>query len=293
MASRVAALHPATAEPSSRRYLDQIKHFPMLEAEREYLLAKRWREHGDHDAADQLVTSHLRLAAKLAMGFRGYGLPLAELISEANIGLMQAVERFEPDKGFRLATYAVWWIRAAIQQYILRSWSLVRMGTTYNQRKLFFRLRSAKSRISALDESMRPDQVALIAQHLGVSEQEVVDMDQRLGGDMSLNAPLREDDGAGEWQEQLADEHASQEATLAASEESDMRRAALREALRVLNDRERGILVGRHLSDDPITLEALAGKYGVSRERVRQIEARAFQKVQDAVKSRVAATALH
>jgi RNA polymerase sigma-32 factor len=292
MASRTAALHPATAEPGLRRYLDQIRQFPMLAAEREYLLAKRWREHADRDAARQIVTSHLRLAAKLAMGFRGYGLPLAELISEANVGLMQAVKLFEPDKGFRIATYAVWWIRAAIQQYILRSWSLVRLGTTYNQRKLFFKLRTAKSRISALDGSLRPDQVALIAQHMGVTAQDVVDMDQRLDGDMSLNTPLREDDGSGEWQDWLIDDHASQEATLVESEESDMRRAALREALRLLNDRERSIFVGRRLSDQPITLDALAEKHGVSHERVRQIEMRAFQKVQDAVKSRVAAAAV-
>jgi RNA polymerase sigma-32 factor len=293
MASHIAALHPATAEPSLRRYLDQIKQFPMLEPEREYLLAKRWRVHGDGTAAEQLVTSHLRLAAKLAMGFRGYGLPLAELISEANIGLMRAVKRFEPDKGFRLATYAMWWIRAEIQQYILRSWSMVRLGTTHNQRKLFFRLRTAKSRISALEGSLRPDQVAQIARHLGVTEQDVVHMDQRLDGDMSLNAPLREDEGSTEWQDLLADDRANQEATLVQGEESDMRRAALREALCVLNERERSIFVGRQLSDDPDTLEALAGKYGVSRERVRQIEARAFQKVQHAVKSRIAAAAVH
>ena len=292
MGSRTAALHPATAEPSLRRYLDQIKQFPMLEAEREYLLATRLREHGDRDAAQQLEMDPLRLAAKLAMGFRGYGLPLAELISEANVGLMSAVKLFEPDKGFRLATYAVWWIRAAIQQYILRSWSLVRLGTTHNQRKLFFKLRTAKSRISALGGSLRPDQVTLIAQRMGVAEQDVVDMDQRLDGDMSLNTPLREGDGAGEWQDWLVDDRASQEATLVESEESDMRRAALREALRLLNDRERGIFVGRRLADDPITLDALADKYGVSRERVRQIEMRAFQKVQDAMKSRVAAAAV-
>jgi RNA polymerase sigma-32 factor len=293
MASRTAARHPATAEPGLRRYLARIKQFPMLEAEPEYLLAQRWRERGDGDAARQIVTSHLRLAAKLAMGFRGYGLPLAELISEANIGLMQAVGRLEPDKGFRLATYAVWWIRAAIQQYILRSWSLVRLGTTSNQRKLFFKLRSAKRRISALDGSLRPDQVTLIAQHLGVTAPEVVDMDQRLDGDMSLNTPLREGDGSGEWQDWLVDDRASQEATLVETEESGMRGAALREALRLLNERERSIFVGRRLSDQPTTLDALAAQHGVSHERVRQIEMRAFQKVQDAVKSRVVAAAVH
>lgn len=291
MATRTASLRPATGEPSLRRYLGQIQRFPMLAAEQEYLLAKRWRDRADRAAAEQLVTSHLRLAAKLAMGFRGYGLPIAEIISEANIGLMRAVTLFEPDKGFRLATYAAWWIRAAIQQYILRSWSLVRVGTTANQRKLFFKLRATKSRIAAFAENLGPDQVTLIAQRMGVSEQDVVDMNERLGGDVSLNAPLRDDDGSAQWQDYLVDGRVSQEAALVESEETAVRRTALREALRLLNDRERCIFVGRRLSDEPITLEAFAGKFGVSRERVRQIESRAFQKVQAAVKLRLAGAA--
>jgi RNA polymerase sigma-32 factor len=260
----------------------------MLTPEREYLLAMRWREHGDRDAAQQLVTSHLRLAAKLAMGFRRYGLPISELISEGNVGLMRAIKLFEPDKGFRLATYAAWWIRAAIQQYILRSWSLVKLGTTANQRKLFFGLPAAKSRIAALESNLRPDQVTLIAQSMGVPEQDVVDMNQRLGGDVSLNAPLRDDDRSAEWQDWLVDDSSSQEAALAETEETEIRRTALSGALRVLNDRERSIFVGRRLTDEPITLETFADQYGVSPERVRQIEMRAFQKVQKAVKSRVA-----
>src|SRR5262249_3364892 len=281
MATRTAALRHATAEPALRSYLVQIRRLPMLEAEQEYLLAKRWRERDDLDAAQQLVTSHLRLAAKLAMGFRGYGLPIADVISEANLGLMRAVKSFEPDKGFRLATYAMWWIRAAIQEYVLRSWSLVRLGTTASQRKLFFRLRAAKGRISALDGNLRPDQATLIARRIGVAEQDVIDMNQRLERDLSLNAPLREDDSAAPWQDCLVDDSASQEAVLVESEEADIRRVALHRSLSVLNDRERGIFVGRRLSDDPISLEALAKKYGVSRERVRQIEMRAFQKMQD------------
>ena len=290
MATRNAAIHSATAEPGLRRYLDQIQRFPMLTPEQEYLLATRWREHGDRNAAQQLVTSHLRLAAKLAMGFRGYGLPISELISEGNVGLMRAIKLFDPEKGFRLATYAAWWIRAAIQQYILRSWSLVKLGTTASQRKLFFKLRAAKSRIAALESNLRPEQVTLIAQSMGVPEQDVVEMNQRLAGDLSLNATARDDDGSAEWQDWLPDEGSSQEAALAESEESDMRHTALREALRVLNDRERSIFVGRRLTDEPITLEAFADHYGVSRERVRQIEMRAFHKVQKAVKSRVAET---
>ena len=286
MDSRTAA-RSTTAEPSLARYLAQIRRFPLLEPEQEYTLAKRWREGGDRDAAQQLVTSHLRLAAKVAMGFRGYGLPISEMISEASVGLMRAVELFEPDKGFRFATYATWWIRAAIHQYILRSWSLVKLGTTSRQRKLFFKLRAAKSRIAALDGSLRPDQVTLIAQNLGVMEQDVVDMDQRLGGDISLNSPVREDDGASERQDWLVDGSASQEAVLVESEESDIRRTALRESLPVLNERERSIFFDRRLADRPITLEALAEQHGVSRERVRQIEMRAFQKVRDAVKGRL------
>ena len=270
-------------------YFQEIKRFPMLEPQEEFMLAKRWREHGDRDAAHRLVTSHLRLVAKIAMGYRGYGLPIAEVISEGNVGLMQAVKRFEPDKGFRLATYAMWWIKAAIQEYILRSWSLVKMGTTANQKKLFFNLRKAKSRISALDEGdMRPDQVKLNAKRLGVTEQDVIDMNRRLGGDASLNAPIREDGDSGEWMDWLVDDSSSQESRLADSEQSQNRHKALGDALTVLNDRERRIFEARRLADEPITLEELADEFGVSRERVRQIEVRAFEKVQKAVKSNIA-----
>src|SRR5581483_7407650 len=278
-----------SAEGGLSHYLAEIRKFPMLEPQEEYMLGKRWREHGDADAAHKLVTSHLRLVAKIAMGYRGYGLPISEVISEGNVGLMQAVKRFEPEKGFRLATYAMWWIKAAIQEYILRSWSLVKMGTTANQKKLFFNLRKAKSRISALDEGdMRPDQVKLIAKRLGVTEQDVVDMNRRLGGDASLNAPIREDGDAGEWQEWLVDESPSQERILVENEEFDNRKKALSQALGVLNDRERRIFEARRLADDPITLEELAEEFGVARERVRQIEVGAFEKVQKAVKNRVA-----
>jgi RNA polymerase sigma-32 factor len=288
--ARAATLPILTAESGLTRYLEEIRRFPMLEPQDEYMLAKRWREHGDRDAAHKLVTSHLRLVAKIAMGYRGYGLPISEVISEGNVGLMQAVKRFEPDKGFRLATYAMWWIKAAIQEYILRSWSLVKMGTTANQKKLFFNLRKAKSRISALEEGdLRPDQVKLIAKRLGVTEQDVVDMNRRLGGDVSLNAPIREDGDSGEWQDWLVDDGSDQETRLAESEESDNRKKALGEALSVLNDRERRIFEARRLADDPITLEELAAEFGVSRERVRQIEVRAFEKVQRAVRSRIAA----
>ena len=284
------ALPMISGESGLSRYLTEIRRFPMLEPQNEYMLAKRWREHGDRDAAHKLVTSHLRLVAKIAMGYRGYGLPISEVISEGNVGLMQAVKRFEPEKGFRLATYAMWWIKAAIQEYILRSWSLVKMGTTANQKKLFFNLRKAKSKISALEEGdLRPDQVKLIAKRLGVTEQDVVDMNRRLGGDVSLNAPIREDGDSGEWQDWLVDDVSDQETRLAESEESDNRRKALGDALSVLNDRERRIFEARRLADDPITLEDLAAEFGVSRERVRQIEVRAFEKVQRAVKSRIAA----
>ena len=270
------------------RYLQEIKRFPMLEPQEEYMLAKRWREHGDREAAHKLVTSHLRLVAKIAMGYRGYGLPIGEVISEGNVGLMQAVKRFEPDKGFKLATYAMWWIRASIQEYILRSWSLVKMGTTASQKKLFFNLRKAKSRISALDEGdLRDDQVETISKRLGVAKQDVIDMNRRLGGDASLNAPLREE-GEGEWQDWLVDETADQESLLAEREESDARLDALRGALSVLNPRERRIFEARRLAEDPITLEELSAEFGVSRERVRQIEVRAFEKVQAAVKAGVA-----
>ena len=252
------------------------------------MLAKRWREHEDPEAAHKLVTSHLRLVAKIAMGYRGYGLPIGEVISEGNVGLMQAVKRFEPERGFRLATYAMWWIRASIQEYILRSWSLVKMGTTASQKKLFFNLRKAKSQISALDEGdLRPDQVETIATRLGVAKQDVIDMNRRMSGDASLNTPLREE-GEGEWQDWLVDDSASQEKLLADREESDNRLGALNQALTVLNDRERRIFEARRLSDDPITLEQLSDEFDISRERVRQIEVRAFEKIQAAVKAGVA-----
>jgi RNA polymerase sigma-32 factor len=260
----------------------------MLELQCEFMLAKRWREHGDRDAAHKLITSHLRLVAKIAMGYRGYGLPTSEVISEGNVGLMQAVKRFEPEKGFRLATYAMWWIKAAIQEYILRSWSLVKLGTTANQKKLFFNLRKAKSKISALEDGdLRPDQVKLIAERLGVTEQDVVDMNRRLAGDLSLNAPIRDDGDSSEWQDWLVDEASDQEGRLAQSEETDNRIRALHDALTILNRRERRIFEARRLTDEPVTLEDLAAEFGVSRERVRQIEVRAFYKVQRAVKARL------
>ena len=266
------------------RYLEEIRHFPILKAEEEYALAVRWRGRGDESAAHQLLTSHLRLVAKIAMGYRRYGLPISDLISEGNIGLMRAVRRFDPDKGARFSTYALWWIKAAIQDYIVRSWSLVKMGTTLNQRKLFFNLGKAKHRLSALGEGdLRPDQVTLVAEGLGVSEKEVVEMNRRLSGDISLNAPLNEDGDSGEWQERLVDEASDQESRVAESEESEIRREALRVALRVLDDRERQIFEGRRLFDPPRTLEELATRFGISRERIRQIEDRAFRKVQRAV----------
>ncbi|WP_201835416.1 RNA polymerase sigma factor RpoH [Microvirga zambiensis] len=281
-----AALPVLANEGGLSRYLDEIRRFPMLEPHEEYMLAKSWREHGDREAAHKLVTSHLRLVAKIAMGYRGYGLPIGEVVSEGNVGLMQAVKRFEPDKGFRLATYAMWWIKAAIQEYILRSWSLVKMGTTANQKKLFFNLRKAKGRISAFEEGdLHPDNVKQIATQLGVTEQDVVDMNRRLGGDASLNAPLRDEgEGGGEWQDWLVDQGQSQEQTLVEEEEGQNRLKALRNALSVLNPRERRIFEARRLSDDPITLEELSTEFGVSRERVRQIEVRAFEKIQEAVK---------
>jgi RNA polymerase sigma-32 factor len=278
-----------TAESGLARYIEEIRRVPMLESHEEYMLAKRWREHGDLEAVHKLVNSHLRLVARIAKGYRGYGLPISELISEGNVGLMQAVKRFEPEKGFRLATYAIWWIKAAIQEYILRSWSLVKMGTTVNQKKLFFNLRKAKSKISVLDEGdLRPDQVKLIARRLGVTEQDVVDMNRRLGGDVSLDAPIRADCDSGEWQDWLVDEHVDQETTLAASEEFGGRRKALASALSALNDRERRIFEARRLAEEPITLQELADEFGVSRERVRQIGVCAFEKVQKSVKKRVA-----
>ena len=288
--ARSATLPALSSDAGLAHYFAEIRKFPMLEPQQEFMLAKSWREREDRDSAHQLVTSHLRLVAKIAMGYRGYGLPISEVISEGNVGLMQAVKRFEPDKGFRLATYAMWWIKAAIQEYILRSWSLVKMGTTANQKKLFFNLRKAKGKISALEEGdMRPDQVALIAKRLGVTQQDVVDMNRRLGGDVSLNAPVRNDGDTGEWQDWLVDDREDQESVLAKHEEKDNRHQALTDALSVLNERERRIFEARRLADEPVTLEDLAAEFGVSRERVRQIEVRAFEKVQKAVRNRVTA----
>ncbi|UAL11482.1 RNA polymerase sigma factor RpoH [Caulobacter segnis] len=264
------------------RYLTEIRKFPMLPKDEEFMLAQRWKEHQDSEAAHKMVTSHLRLVAKIAMGYRGYGLPIGEVISEGNVGLMQAVKKFEPDKGFRLATYAMWWIRASIQEYILRSWSLVKMGTTAAQKKLFFNLRKAKSQIAAFqDGDLRPEQVSAIATKLGVLDSEVISMNRRLSGpDASLNAPLRAD-GESEWQDWLADEEqVSQETLVADNEEKSLRMSLLEEAMVELTDRERHILTERRLKDDPTTLEELAAQYGVSRERVRQIEVRAFEKLQ-------------
>jgi len=274
------------AEGNLQRYLNQIREFPMLEQEQEYMLAKSWREHGDREAAHQLVTSHLRLVAKIAMGYRGYGLPVNELISEGNIGMMQAVKRFDPERGFRLATYAMWWIRAAIQEYILHSWSLVKMGTTASQKKLFFNLRKLKGKLQAFEEGdLSPENVEKIATELNVPEQDVVSMNRRLaGGDNSLNAPLRAD-GDGEWQDWLEDDSDSQEVMLAESEELDIRRELLTDAMKTLNDRERRILTERRLKDDPKTLEDLSQEFGVSRERVRQIEVRAFEKLQKSMRN--------
>jgi RNA polymerase sigma-32 factor len=274
----------ALVSAGTSRYLEEIRRFPMLEAEEECVLATRWREQGDADAAHKLVTSHLRLVVKIAVGYRGYGLPVSEIISEGNVGLMQAAKRFDPQQGFRFATYAMWWIKAAIHEYILRSWSLVKIGTTANQKKLFFNLRKAKSKIAALEEGdMHPDQVKLIAQRLGVNEQDVVEMNRRLGGDVSLNAQMRDDPDSGEWQDWLVDEgSADQESRVVESEESENRKKALAQALSVLNARERRIFEARRLAEDPSTLEDLASEFGVSRERVRQIEVHAFQKVQRA-----------
>src|SRR6185436_10033866 len=268
------------------RYLSEIRKFPMLAKDQEFMLAKAWQQHQDPQSAHKLVTSHLRLVAKIAMGYRGYGLPIGEVISEGNVGLMQAVKKFDPDKGFRLATYAMWWIRASIQEYILRSWSLVKMGTTAAQKKLFFNLRRAKSQLQALDDGdLRPDQVQTIARKFGVSEQDVVSMNRRLGGDASLNAPVRADTEAGEWQDWLADDQPTQEDTLGEAQELGQRKNYLSNALASLNDRERRIFEARRLADRPATLEDLSSEFGVSRERIRQIEVRAFEKVQKAVQS--------
>jgi RNA polymerase sigma-32 factor len=288
--ARTTALPILTAEPGLTHYLKAIRRFPMLGCQEEHMLAKRWREHGDREAAHKLVTSHLRLVTKIARNYRGYGLPISEAISEGNVGLIQAVERFEPEKGVRLATYAVWWIKAAIQEYILRSWSLVKIGTTANQKRVFFNLRKAQNKIPILDQGdMRPDQMKLIAKRLGVTETNVIDMNRRLGGDASLNVAIREGSDSGEWQDWLVDESPDQETTLAASEEFDNRRKMLSDALTVLNERERRIFESRRLAEEQITLAELAGEFGVSRERVRQIEVSAFEKVQNAVKHRGAA----
>ncbi|HEY8594597.1 MAG TPA: RNA polymerase sigma factor RpoH [Devosiaceae bacterium] len=274
-----------SSEGGLNRYLQEIRKFPMLEPDEEFMLAKRYREHADPDAAQKLITSHLRLVAKIAMGYRGYGLPISEVISEGNVGLMHAVKRFEPDKGFRLATYAMWWIRAAIQEYVLRSWSLVKIGTTAAQKRLFFNLRKVKSQIAALDDgNLHPEQIKQIATTLDVSEEDVVSMNQRLSGDASLNAPMRADEGASQWQDWLVDDTPDQETTLGDSEEYSERMGLLTNAMDVLNDRERAIFEARRLQENPSTLEELAQEYGVSRERIRQIEVRAFEKVQDAVK---------
>ncbi len=281
--SNYTRLPAPSPEGGLNRYLQEIRKFPMLEQEQEYMLAKRWVEDEDTDAAHQLVTSHLRLAAKIAMGYRGYGLPQAEVISEANVGLMQAVKRFDPEKGFRLATYAMWWIRASIQEYILRSWSLVKLGTTSAQKKLFFNLRKAKARIGALEDGdLRPEHVERIANDLNVSEEEVISMNRRLsGGDASLNATISADgEGAAQWQDWLEDEDADQASDYAEKDELEMRRELMAEAMTVLNEREQDILTQRRLMDNPVTLEELSGQYDVSRERIRQIEVRAFEKLQ-------------
>jgi len=279
-----ANLPAPSPEQGLNRYLQEIRKFPLLEPEEEYMLAKAWVDHQDSQSAHRLVTSHLRLAAKIAMGYRGYGLPQAEVISEANVGLMQAVKRFDPEKGFRLATYAMWWIRASIQEYILRSWSLVKLGTTSAQKKLFFNLRKAKSRIGALEEGdLRPEHVAKIAHDLNVSEDEVIDMNRRLsGGDASLNATIgSEGEGSAQWQDWLEDEDADQATSYAEADELGVRRELLVKAMSVLNDREKDVLMQRRLRDDPVTLEDLSEQYGVSRERIRQIEVRAFEKLQN------------
>jgi RNA polymerase sigma-32 factor len=292
MAAKTKALPSVSAHGGLTRYLEEIRQFPMLEPQEEYMLAKSWREHGDRDAAHRLVTSHLRLVARIAMGYRGYGLPIGEVVSEGNVGLMQAVKRFDPDKGFRLATYAMWWIRAAIQEYILRSWSLVKMGTTAAQKKLFFNLRKIKGQMKALEEGdLRPDQVKRIATRLGVTNEDVISMNRRLAGDSSLNAPVRNDSESGEWQDWLVDETMDQESALAESEEKDNRHTMLNDALKGLNERERRVFQARRLAEEPLTLEELSAEFGVSRERIRQIEVRAFEKVQKSVQKAAAAEA--
>ncbi|WP_299327548.1 RNA polymerase sigma factor RpoH [Parasphingopyxis sp.] len=287
MAKAVATIPAIGGEVGLNRYMTEIKKFPILSQEEEYMLAKRFEEHGDREAAQKLVTSHLRLVAKIAMGYRGYGLPVAELISEGNIGLMQGVKKFEADRGFRLATYAMWWIRASIQEYILRSWSLVKMGTTAAQKKLFFNLRKMKARLNAFEDGdLKPEDVEQIAGDLGVTEEEVISMNRRMamGGDTSLNVPMRGDEeGSSQWQDWLVDEEPLHDQTIAEEQEADVRREMLMEAMGELNEREQHILTERKLTDDPQTLEELSQVYGVSRERIRQIEVRAFEKVQKAM----------
>ena len=287
MATR--SLPTVSGQGGLSRYLDEIRKFPMLEPDEEYMLAKRWREHDDRDAAHKLVTSHLRLVGRIAMGYRGYGLPIGEVVSEGNVGLMQAVKRFEPDKGFRLATYAMWWIRASIQEYILRSWSLVKMGTTASQKKLFFNLRKIKGQLKALEDGdLHPDNVKKISTRLGVPEEDVVSMNRRLSGDSSLNAPVRSDSEGGEWMDWLVDDTEDQETTLGKNQELERRRNFLKTAMKGLNEREKRIFTARRLSEDSITLEDLSTEFGVSRERIRQIEVRAFEKVQKAVQKAAA-----
>jgi len=282
----IVSIPASGGEAGLNRYLAEIKKFPILSPEEEYMLAKRWREHGDTDAAAKLVNSHLRLVAKIAMGYRGYGLPVSDLISEGNVGLMQGVKKFEPDRGFRLATYAMWWIRASIQEFILRAWSLVKMGTTANQKKLFFNLRRMKNQINAFDEGdLKPQDVTKIATDLGVTEDEVVSMNRRMamGGDTSLNAPLKDTEGESQWQDFLVDSGPLQDERIAEDEETRVRHDLLMNAMESLNDRERHILMERRLADEPKTLEELSQVYGVSRERIRQIEVRAFEKLQSAL----------
>jgi len=287
MAEAKTPVPTLTPEGSLSRYLSDIRKFPMLEKNEEFMLAKRWIEHDDTEAAHKLVTSHLRLVAKIAMGYRGYGLPIGEIVSEGNVGLMQAVKRFDPDKGFRLATYAMWWIRASIQEYVLRSWSLVKMGTTAAQKKLFFNLRKVKGQIDAIEDGdLNPEHLAEVSTRLGVSKQDVISMNRRMAGpDNSLNAPLNKDGDSGEWQDWLVDDQPDQETRFAESQEKEARMVLLGDAMKQLNERERDILKRRRLSDEPKTLEELSHVYDISRERVRQIEVRAFEKVQKAVRA--------